>query len=80
MELCSFLLSAAIVGAYETRPGIMYVEYLENEQVEEVYVYTDSYLTCWNPDVTVPERGTDDGGGGSTATNSWLAKHLDISF
>ena len=29
MELCSFIFSIAIVGAVESRPGIMHVEYLD---------------------------------------------------
>lgn len=46
MELCSFILSLVIVGAYEGRPGIMQVQYLENETVQEIYVYTEDYLRC----------------------------------
>jgi hypothetical protein len=53
MEICSFILSLVIVGAYETRPGIMYVEFLENDTVQELYVYTDDYLSCWDNGVPV---------------------------
>ena len=53
MELCSFILSLVIVGAYEGRPGIMQVQYLENQTVEEIYVYTEDYLACWNGDFPV---------------------------
>jgi len=53
MELCSFILSLVIVGAYEGRPGIMQVQYLENETVQEIYVYTEDYLKCWNGDFPV---------------------------
>ena len=60
MELCSFILSLVIVGAYESRPGIMHVEYLENETVEEIYVYTEDYLKCWNDGVPVLESGSTD--------------------
>ena len=61
MELCSFILSLLIVGATETRPGIMRVQYLENNLVEEIYVYTEDYLSCWeNPAPTVQTVGGDD--------------------
>ena len=38
-----------IVGAIESRPGIMHVELLDTstETVEEIYVYTEDYLNCW---------------------------------
>ena len=53
MELCSFILSLVIVGAYEGRPGIMQVQYLENETVEEIYVYTEDYISCLEDGVPV---------------------------
>ena len=56
MELCSFIFSVAIVGAVESRPGIMHVEYLDPsdiETVEEIYVYTEDYLKCWDNGVPV---------------------------
>ena len=53
MELCSLILSLAIVGAYEGRPGIMQVQYLENETVHEIYVYTEDYLNCWENGLSV---------------------------
>ena len=77
MELCSFILSALIVGAYETRPGIMQVQYLENNNVEEIYLYTVDYLNCWQPPV-LPESGPTDTGGTSTPLNPWLAYYLDV--
>jgi hypothetical protein len=67
MELCSLILSFAIVGATETRPGIMRVEYLENETVEEIYVYKEDYINCWEYPV-LPESGPTDTGRTSTAT------------
>ena len=63
MAICSFLLSVAIVGAVETRPGIMHIEYLDQydvEKVEEIYLYTDDYLKCWNNGVPVLEPGSAD--------------------
>ena len=57
MELCSFILSLVIVGAYEGRPGIMQVQYLENQTVEEIYVYTEDYLKCLEQRVSVPLSG-----------------------
>ena len=59
MELCSFILSLAIVGAYEIRPGIMYVEFLENDTVKDAYVYTEDYLSCWQPPVLPESESTD---------------------
>ena len=78
MELCSFILSALIVGAYETRPGIMQVQYLENNNVEEIYLYTEDYLKCWDNGVPVREPGPTDTGGTSTPLNPWLAYYLDV--
>ena len=72
MTLCSFLFSAMIVGAYETRPGIMHVELLNTttETVEELYVYTEDYLQCWDNGVPVQLSGDTDDGGGQPASNS----------
>ena len=70
MEICSFILSLVIVGAYETRPGIMYVEFLENDTVQELYVYTDDYLSCWDNGVPLRESGPAIGGGTSTPSDS----------
>ena len=69
MELCSLILSLVIVGAVESRPGIMHVEYLENETLEEIYVYTEDYLNCWQSPV-LPESGPTDPGGTSTTGDS----------
>ena len=54
MELCTYMFSLMIVGAVEYTPGIMYVELLDTstETIEELYVYTDSYLECWNEQAT----------------------------
>ena len=49
MEICSFLLAATIVGAYEFTPGSMRVELLDHSAADGVavaYVYTDTYLRC----------------------------------
>jgi hypothetical protein len=70
MELCSFILSLVIVGAYEGRPGIMQVQYLENETIQEIYVYTEDYLKCLEQRVSVPLSGDVDSGGGSTPSDS----------
>ena len=55
MDLCTFLLSSMIVGAIETRPGIMYVELLNTstDTVEELYVYTEDYLGCWDNSIPI---------------------------
>ena len=60
MELCSFILSLVIVGAYEGRPGIMQVQYLENETVQEIYVYTEDYLACWDGGFPIQQSGPTD--------------------
>ena len=60
MQLCSFILSLVIVGAYEGKPGIMQVQYLENETVQEVYVYTEDYLACWDNSIPVQQSGSAD--------------------
>ena len=38
-----------IAGATEVRPGIMLVEQYNTEtrSIEEIYVYTSDYLSCW---------------------------------
>ena len=71
MTLCAFLFSTMITGAYEARPGIMYVELLntQTETIEELYVYTEDYLRCWETPI-FPEPGSTDGGGESTSSNS----------
>ena len=65
MELCSFLFSVMIVGAYETRPGIMHVELLDTstETTEELYVYTEDYIRCWDTEgnFVLPANGAING-------------------
>ena len=48
MDICSFLLAATIVGAYEFTPGSMHIELLDvdAQRVTNVYMYTDTYLHC----------------------------------
>ena len=70
MEICSFILSLVIVGAYETRPGIMYVEFLENDTVHDAYVYTEDYLSCWENGVPVQLPRDTNSGGASTPSDS----------
>ena len=73
MTLCAFLFSTMITGAYEYRPGIMHVELLntQTETIEELYVYTEDYIQCWDNGVPVlPESGSPDSGGASTPSDS----------
>ena len=70
MEICSFILSLAIVGAYEISPGMMHVEYLQNDTVNDAFIYTDEYLKCWENGVPVLEPGPAIGRGGSTPSDS----------
>jgi len=55
MTLCAFLLSSMIASAYEIKPGIMHVEIMnfQTDAVEELYVYTEDYLQCWDNGVPV---------------------------
>ena len=49
MEICSFLLAATIVGAYEFTPGSMHVEVLDYAApngIATAFIYTDTYLAC----------------------------------
>ena len=77
MELCSFILSLVIVGAYEGRPGTMQVQYLENETVQEIYVYTEDYLACWDNPIRVRPIGSTDWRGTSTSSYSWLPIYME---
>ena len=53
--MCALLLSVFIVGAVETSPGVMTIDYLDvdqitmtgNPQTETFFVPTDKYLSCW---------------------------------
>ena len=72
MTLCAFLFSAMITGAYEIRPGIMLVQTMnyETNSVEELYVYTEDYLQCWNNGVPVQLPRDTHSGGRSTPSDS----------
>ena len=69
MEICSFILSLVIVGAYETRPGIMYIEYLDNNTVKDAVLYTEDYLSCWENGVPVRQPGPAIGRGAVSTSN-----------
>ena len=79
MNLCAYLLSMMIVGAYESKPGIMYVELLDTktETIEELYVYTEDYLKCWNNSIPVLQPGSTDSGGASTPSDSSVPINMD---
>ena len=72
------ILSAMIVGAYETRPGIMHLELLntQTETIEEMYVYTEDYLSCWDNGVPVQLPGDTDDWGGQPTSDSWLPLNI----
>ena len=56
-NLCLTLFSMFIAGATEVRPGIMLVEQYNTEtrSIEEIYVYTSDYLSCWeNGHLVIP--------------------------
>ena len=44
--MCEFLLSILIVGAVESEPGWFKIEYLQQEQVEEIYIPEHEYVKC----------------------------------
>ena len=54
-NMCELFLSVFIVGAVESTPGWMTIDYirksnlsgLERPNVEQVVVPTDDYLDCW---------------------------------
>jgi hypothetical protein len=72
ISVCSALFSMMIVGAYEFRPGMMLVEQFnfETNTTEELIVYTDDYLKCWEDGVPVREPRSTDRGGTSAPSNS----------
>ena len=79
MNLCAYLLSMMVVGAYEVNPGMMHVELMntETQTIEEIYVYTDEYLQCWEDGVPVQQPGPADWRGASATWNPWLPQHMD---
>ena len=61
-----------IVGAYEFRPGMMLVEQynFQTETTEELIVYTDDYLSCWEDGLPIRQPGSADAGRSFTTPNS----------
>ena len=55
MDVCSALFALMIVGAYEYKPGFMQVQQLnpDNNQIIELIVPTNDYLSCWEDGVPV---------------------------
>lgn len=49
-------MSVFIVGAIETSPGVMTIDYIDEDEISTTYspitktilVQTDEYLSCWN--------------------------------
>ena len=68
-----------ITGAYETRPGIMQVQIMnyETNSVEELYVYTEDYIQCWDNGVPVQLPGDTDRGGEQPPSDSWLPIYME---
>ena len=54
--MCTLLMSVLIVGAIESSPGVMTVDYMDVDQismtrlplVNTILVPTNEYLSCWN--------------------------------
>ena len=62
MSICSFLLAATILGAYEFTPGSMHVEVLDYASpggIGTVFIYTDTYLACMEQPEATQSSETD---------------------
>ena len=72
VSICSTLFALSIVGAYEFRPGLMLVEQFNPQTgtTEELIVYTDDYLSCWEDGVPVRQPGSADRGRIFTTPNT----------
>ena len=72
MEVCAALFAMMITGAYEYRPGLMFVEQIDPStgQTQELIVYTDDYLSCWEDGVPVRQPGSASGGRSFTTPNT----------
>ena len=72
VSICSTLFALSIVGAYEFRPGLMLVEQFNPQTgtTEELIVYTDDYLSCWEDGVPVRQPGSASGGRSFTTPNT----------
>ena len=72
VSICSTLFALSIVGAYEFRPGLMLVEQFNPQTgtTEELIVYTDDYLSCWEDGVPVRQPGAASGGRSFTTPNT----------
>ena len=64
ISICSTLFALSIVGAYEFRPGMMLVEQWNptTDTTEELIVYTDDYLSCWEDGIPIRQPGSTDRG------------------
>ena len=45
--MCDFLLSIAIAGVVQSEAGWVSIEYLNQSQVEEIFIPADEYLKCF---------------------------------
>ena len=72
ISICSTLFALSIVGAYEFRPGLMLVEQLDptTNTVQELIVYTDDYLSCFEDGVPIRQSGSADRGRSFTTPNT----------
>ena len=54
--MCTFLMSVFIVGAIESSPGVMTIDYMDADPIsmtnipviETMFLPTDKYLSCWD--------------------------------
>ena len=81
VSICSTLFALSIVGAYEFRPGLMLVEQFNPQTgtTEELIVYTDDYLSCWEDGVPVRQPGSASGGRSFTTPNTWFSFYMEHS-
>jgi hypothetical protein len=72
VSICSALFALSIVGAYEFTPGMMLIEQHDpqTQTVEELIVYTDDYLSCWEDGVPIRRSGETAGGRSWTTPNT----------
>ena len=68
-----------IVGAVETQPGVMQVELLDisTSTIEQIYVPTNEYLSCWNGPVSLWWPWCIDWRRTSTPPDSWFPFDMD---
>ena len=70
--ICSTLFAFMIVGAYETSPGWMQVQQLDQTtgNIITLGLATEDYLSCWEDGLPIRQPGSTAGGRSWTTPNS----------